>query len=476
MLLKRVLPIALLACLFAGCSVVSNARKAQRDVCAKSAENAPAPTNTVSLAGLTLENLVTVAMSNRPSVVTARLAVEDARLALKQIAADAPVVSRTPWTSPKVSVSAGHSESSDFADDIDDLKFSTDGSMSGSISMSLLIYDFGRYGASAAAAAEDVVSAEKTLSDVGFAVFEEVSAAYFNLHEKSALLEVAYTNEFEYSEHLKRAEDSLAVGEGKRLDVTRAKLDLSRAREQTIAASNAVVTAGAEFLRAIGVDAVRGDFNEVLPAGSERLAVMRKAFSASGYTAADAFAFARTNAPSTAIARARLRAASSKVDYAIADLRPSVSASASFRFTDPVWVWGWAAEGVQSLFQGFRKTTAVERSVVAMKSAAFAVDEAEQELSKLIEIAVADRDNSVKARDTARTSLKEARENLATVKTQYSLGDVSRIEFTESVSDFVSALGSRVSAFYSEQRAEARLFSLLGAKPVYREADVKGGR
>lgn len=476
MFLKRILPVAALACLFAGCSVISNARKAQKEVAAKSGENSPAATNAVRLVDLTLENLVTIAMSNRPAVVAARLAVEDARLALKQLAADAPVVSTTPWTSPRASLDVGHSESSDIADDIDDLKFSTDGSMSGSISMSLLIYDFGRYSASAAAAAEEVVSAEKTLVDVGFSVFEEVSTTYFTLHEKSALLEVAYTNEFEYSEHLKRAEDALSVGEGKKLDVTRAKLDLSRAREQTIAASNAVVTAGAEFLRAIGVDAVCGDFNEVLPPGGERLAVMRKAFSASEYTAADAFAFARTNAPSTAIARARLRAASSKVDYAIADLRPSVSASASFRFTDPVWVWGWAVDGAQSLFQGFRKTTAVERSVVAMKSAASAVDEAEQELSKSIEIAVADRDNSVKARDTARTSLREARENLATVKTQYALGDVSRIEFTESVSDFVSALGSRVSAFYSEQRAEARLFSLLGSRPVYREAEVRGSK
>lgn len=476
MFLKRIFPIAALACLFAGCSVISNARKAQKDVALKSGENSVSVTNAVRLVDLSLESLVAFAMSNRPCVVSARLAVEDARLALKQLAADAPVISSTPWTAAKVNVGVSHAESSKRKGDLDDLRFSTDGSMSGSISLGLLVYDFGRYGAAASAAAEEVILAEKSLVDVGFSVFEEVSATYFSLHEKAALLEVAYTNEFEYSEHLKRAEDSLAVGEGKKLDVTRAKLDLSRAKEQTIAASNAVVTTGAEFMRALGVDAVRGDFNEVLPADGERLALMRKAFSASAYTASDAFAFARTNAPSTAIARARLRAASSNVDYAIADLRPTLSASASLNFTDPVWAWGWAVDAAQSIFQGFRKTTAVERSVVAMKSAASAVDEAEQELSKAIEIAVADRDNSVKARDTARTSLREARENLAMVKTQYAIGDVSRIEFTESVSDFVSALGSRVSAFYSEQRAEARLFSLLGTRPLYDEADVKGGR
>jgi outer membrane protein TolC len=131
-------------------------------------------------------------------------------------------------------------------------------------------------------------------------------------------------------------------------------------------------------------------------------------------------------------------------------------------------------DAAQSLFQGFRKTTAVERSVVSMKIASSNVDEAQQTVSEAIEIALADRDNSLKARDTARTSLRQARENLDTVKMQYQLGDVSRIEFTEGVSAFVDALGSSISAFYGQQRAEAQLFSLLGLKPVYSQSDVRG--
>lgn len=466
--------IFIFASILAGCAVVSNARQEQRNVADKTSCDALCKTNSINLTNLSLENLVTIALSNRPSVVSAKLAVEDARLALKQLASDAPVVSATPWTAAKSSVSASHSESSKIADDLDDLRFSTDGSFSGSISLSLLVYDFGRYGASASAAAEEVVSAEKSLVDVGFKVFEEVSSAYFTLHEKAALLEVAYTNEFEYSEHLKRAEDSLAVGEAKQLDVTRARLDLSRAKEATIASSNAVITAGAEFLRAMGLDAVHGDFYEVLPPPSDRLGLMRKAFASTSFSADEAFSFAQTNSPAIAIARARLRSASSRVDYAIADLRPSISAGASLKFTDPVWAWSWAVDAAQSLFQGFRKTTAVERSVVSMKIASSNVDEAQQAVSEAIEIALADRDNSLKARDTARTSLRQARENLDTVKMQYQLGDVSRIEFTEGVSAFVDALGSNISAFYGQQRAEAQLFSLLGLKPVYSQSDVRG--
>jgi outer membrane protein TolC len=127
---------------------------------------------------------------------------------------------------------------------------------------------------------------------------------------------------------------------------------------------------------------------------------------------------------------------------------------------------------VQSLFQGFRKTTAVDRSVVAMRSAATAVDEAEQQLCKTLEIALAERDNAVKARETASVSLADALENLKTVKMQYLEGDADRIDFASSVAAYTTALGNRVSAFYKGQRAEAKLFRTTGRMPVWLEKKI----
>ena len=215
----------LLLLAFAGCSVIENARVAKREIADRADGVVAQSAVKTDLKDRKLSWLVDFAMTNRPSVVSARLAVEDARLRLKELAADAPVVSRTPWTSVKASASGGYSVASESARRIDRLEFSSDGDVSAAISVGVLVYDFGRYGAAAESAAEDLVAAEVSLADAGYDVFEEVTEAYFSMQERAVLLEVALTNEFEFAEHLRRAQDMLEAGEAQRLDVTRARLD-----------------------------------------------------------------------------------------------------------------------------------------------------------------------------------------------------------------------------------------------------------
>ena len=123
---RTIVPFLAALLITAGCSTVQDAREAQREL-APAGENASAPVSaTLDLRGFSLEKLVGFAMTNRPSVVAARYAVDDARLALRQLAADAPVVSDTPWTAPKISASAGHTETSR-GTKLEDHAFGTDG-------------------------------------------------------------------------------------------------------------------------------------------------------------------------------------------------------------------------------------------------------------------------------------------------------------------------------------------------------------
>lgn len=465
---RTIVPFLAALLITAGCSTVQDAREAQREL-APAGENASAPVSaTLDLRGFSLEKLVGFAMTNRPSVVAARYAVDDARLALRQLAADAPVVSDTPWTAPKISASAGHTETSR-GTKLEDHAFGTDGRASAGLSLDLLLWDFGRYEARAKAQAQRVVAAELTLVNEGFAVFGEVADAYFTMMESRALLQVSFTNIAQFSAHLAQAEARLEAGAANRLDVLRARLDLARAREASVAASNAYSTAGAELMRALGVDAARGTFDDAFGDPGGDLSCVVRHLHPTRMTVAEAFSLACTNAPSLNIARARLRAASGDVDAAVADLLPSVSLSLSFSWADPLWYWSWGVSAVQSLFQGCRKTAAVDRAVVAMRQAAAAVDETEQNLSANIERAVAVRDNALEAQRTARASVRSARENLEMVEAQCALGDVDRIELSDSISGYSEALGSRVSAFYTGQRAEAALYALLGRYPVFTE-------
>jgi outer membrane protein TolC len=185
--------------------------------------------------------------------------------------------------------------------------------------------------------------------------------------------------------------------------------------------------------------------------------------------------FARTNSPAVAVARAKVRAASAQVDYAIADLAPSLSASASLNWTDPLWYWQWGLDAVQSLFTGWKKTTAVERAKVALESAASSLESEEQQLSRSIELAVAERDSAAEALATAAESVRQARENLETVASQHDVGDATRIDYADAVSAYVEALGSRVKAFYRGQIAEAKIIGLTGREPEFADERITGG-
>lgn len=442
-----------------GCSTVERARETQREMEGRG-QGAVVRTESCPEIGASLEEMVSYALDNRPSMVSARLAVEDARLALKEIAASAPLASATPWNAVDAGASGGYSASSSPAH-LDKLKGKTSGNWSAALSLDILIYDFGRNDANAKAQAERVVAAELALVKTGYSVFEQVSSAYFKRLEAAALLEVARTNEHMRVEHLAQAEARLQEGEAQRLDVTRARLDLAEANENVVAVSNDFVLAGAELASAIGLEASCGPS---LPLSDWRFT---RVFAPTDAPSVDLFDFARTNAPAIQASRARLRAASSAVDYAVADLRPTLSASLSLNWTDPMWYWRWGVSAAQSIFTGFRKTTAVDRARVALESAAYEVDAAELELSLSIESAVAERDNAREAFESALASVASASENLETVSAQLAVGDASRIEYTDAVASFVSAMANCEKAFYRGQIAEAKLFSLVGVEPQY---------
>lgn len=472
MVMNSIRPYILIPVLAAliGCGTIRAARDAQERLAPRGTDQEAATwvSPVVNLQGCPLRALVEFALENRPSMLSAVLDMKDARLALKDLASDAPIASATPWNAAGVTGSFGYSESSPSAH-FEDLDHTRRGKPSGTLSLDLLIWDFGRNAAQVRAQAERVVAAEQNCIQQGYAVFDDVASCYFTLLRNEALLEVAHTNLAEHVDHLKQAELKLELGEAKDLDVLKSRLDLAKSRQELVAASNDLVTAGANLMAAMGIDASTGDATSVLGTRIGGLDRVLRALPDSKATAVEAFDFACTNAPAMQIARAKLRSASADVDYAVANMMPSVSASLSLNWTDPLWYWRWGVDAVQSLFTGFRRTTAVDRARLALEAEAAAVDHEEQQLSKDLELAIAERDNAAEALRTAVVYVKQAKENLDTVKAQYEVGDVSRVDFTDAVSDYTKALGERITAFYRGQIAEANLFHLMGLPPDYIE-------
>ena len=460
----QVLALASLLALFvASCATIRHADEAKDEVAPVAVPELAAEVSRVNLIGFQLPDFVDFALTNRPEMISAALAVEDRLLAIRTVESGKPFM-------PNLTASAGYGQST--GNGGSHFSWHNSGRFTGSVGLELLLLDFGRYDASHRAACEDLAVAELTFAETRLAVFEEVATSYFTLLRNDALLDVARTNEWECLHHLTQATNRFANGEAKLLDVLRARLDLSEAVQSRIAASNNTVTAGAEFLRALGLSADRSSREEVLVPLPDGLGAALKEFDLSTFSVEEALAHARTNSPALMVKRAQLRAAVNDVDWTVADLFPELKLSTTFNFVDPVWNWSWAFNAVQSLFLGWRKTTAVDAAVIRMRAARMDVETAERTLSRDLAVAIATRDDSVASFAAARTSVKQAFENLRVADEQYRLGDASRIDYTDAMAAYAVALGRRVQAFYEGQLAEAKIMRLTGGEPLYHHQKV----
>ncbi len=467
---KMLLSLAALAALVCGCDTIERAKNAQ-DLIAPAAEEAsaladevPAPVRRVSLAGYSLPDFVEFAYTNRPDVIKAFLAVSNAFLAVKSVKADGPLV-------PQISASGGYKRGTQnrgvhFSDHMD-------GDPWGSLDVDILICDFGRNAAQERAAREDLLAAGQAYREARLSVFSEVSRAYFTLLMNDALLEAAYTNQNQYASHLEQTEELLRNQEAKKLDVLRARLDLSNARHKMIAASNDVVTAEMDFLKALGLTPARSSRAEILPPASNSLALVRQELEVSSLGTMDGLLRARFGSPALLAGRARVRGASAELDYRIADLLPELTLGTTVSFAEKVWNWSWGSTVLQSIFTGYRKTTAVDVAVVALASAQASYEAEEQSVARDIGVALATRDTAREQLAAARVSVVQAKENLDTANGQLLEGDISRIDFSDAVNAYAEALGARVKAFYAGQMAEAEIVRLVGVAPVYVHEEVR---
>ena len=467
---RMLLSLAALAALAGGCDTIARAKSAQEQIApaaeeaAALADEVPAPARRVSLAGYSLPDFVEFAYTNRPDVIKAFLAVSNAYLAVKSVKADGPLV-------PHISASGGYKRGTQnrgvhFGDHMD-------GDPWGALDVDILICDFGRNAAQERAAREELLAAGQAYREARLAVFSEVSRAYFTLLMNDALLEAAYTNQNQYARHLEQAEELLRNQEAKKLDVLRARLDLSNARHKMIAASNDVVTAEMDFLKALGLTPAVSSRAEVLPQASNCLALVRQELEVSTLGAVDGLLRARYGSPALLAGRARVRGASAELDYRIADLLPELTLGTTVSFAEKVWNWSWGSSVLQSIFTGYRKTTAVDVAVVALATAQASYEAEEQGVARDIGVALATRDTAREQLAAARVSVVQAKENLDTANGQLLEGDISRIDFSDAVTAYAESLGARVKAFYAGQMAEAEIIRLVGAAPVYVHEDVR---
>ena len=439
-----------LAGLLAGCSTVRDARRAQDE----NGAGLPAGERTATAAEvgiregavLLLADAEAIALTWHPSIAIATQSVAAAEINVSKAGAG---------LRPTLSASGGYSGSGS-ANSANDWTVNSSDAFSASLSLSWVLYDFGRTRASRREAVANLLAAHETLQDTIVQRVYQVRAAYYDVAQAEAQREVAEESLGQYDDLLRKAEVKLRIGAGKPYDVTKARVDRSNALLSLIVASNAVDSARASLNSQMGLaETARYALNAAitLPEAEGGFDALRE--------------LAYTNQPALKALHAKAEAASSGVDRAIAELYPQLAANASTSFTDgtpQTWAFSWGASILQDLYKGWQKRDNIQLGVVALRQARAAVALQEQQTALALTSALISLNTARESKAVAGQMEVQASENLYLVKRLLEEGSVSMLEFTDAQVLYTSARNANITAQYTLEKAKAMLHSIIGTR------------
>jgi len=436
--------------LLAGCGTIRNARRAQDE----SGINLPPGERTITAAEagiqtgavLPLADAENISLTWHPSIAIATQSV---------IAAEINVSKAGAGMRPSLSASGGYSGSGS-ANEMNDWKLRTSESFSASLSLSWVLYDFGRTRASRKEAVSNLIAAHASLQDTIVQRVYQVRAAYFDFAQVEAQCSVAEENVRQYDELLRREELKLQIGSGKPYDLTKARVDRSNALLSLIVASNAIHTARATLNSQMGL---------AEPAQYALNADITLPEVEGDFEALKAMAWA--NHPSLRVLNAKAQAASSGVDRSIAEIYPQLAVNASTSLTDgppQAWAFSWGVSLLQDLFRGWQKRDNIQLSVAALRQARAAVAQQEQQTALALASALISLNTARESKTVAEQTEARAREFLDLVKQQFAAGNSSMLEVTDAQVLYTSARNANVTAQYTLEKSKAMLHAMIGSR------------
>lgn len=413
-----------------GCATVRQARETQRGTHPLPGEQTLSAAASGLTAGtvLTLDEAIRLALTNSAAVLEARAAVETSETQLRQARAD---------YFPSINASAGYTRAKDYGPVGGP---ATDHYGTG-LSLSEDFFSFGRTAAAVheARAKRDAALARLHAAEAT-AVFA-VRADYCDLFRAQELLAVDEESVRQFQSHLDQVRAMAELGTRIRYDVTKAEVDLGTARLTALVARNTWLAARAALGRDLGLAedlpaAIAAPPTDRLPVEGREAIVAR----------------ARARNPDLSALRHLVDAASAAIDAAIADLRPDLSFGASYSWGGGDWPlgrgWSLGPSLGWSLFNGWRRTAAVEAAAAGLRSARASVADREQLLYQTIVTALAQLDTARQRLELARLLVQQARENLNLVSERYKLGLATSVELTDAEVAVVQTRSQQVQAQY----------------------------
>lgn len=437
---------AALAGLAGGCASVRRAREAQ------SSRHLPAGERTVTAAelglndrsSLTLDAAVRLALDSHPLIVKARQDVVASEAQWREARASY-------W--PSLNAAGGYRKSTaNTPTDPHANRFSD--AYDATLSLDLLLYDFGKTPAAVRQALARELSAVETFRAIRSDLVLSVRTAYFDLCRAQDLLKVKEEAERQFRLRLNQVRAFVEVGRRTRYDITKAEVDLGNAQLETIDARNTLTTARATLNRRLGLAEGPGYSvaGAVLPPPTTDITVL--------------ISTARRRHPGLRSLQADENLASAAVDEAIADLYPALRLQGDYglsgRSLPLVGNIAAALRASFSVFDAGRKTARIDEAAARLRAARAAVADREQQIYLDLSQALSQLETARQRLTLTDLVLRQARETAELVAEQYRLGKASAVELTDAQVTLFSAQAEQVKARFDCQTAIAQIRHATG--------------
>ncbi|HQP30165.1 MAG TPA: TolC family protein [Deltaproteobacteria bacterium] len=398
---------------------------------------------------LDLKRCIAIALQHHPSIKSSSGILAASRSRIDQ--ARSAYFPQVGWTTEASRIHPAGGASSNGNGDASYSEYAT------RVGLTQKLFDFGRTSAQTGVRALEAEAAAADLGAVRDRIVYQVILAYYALLSAEQNREVHARTVTQFEQHLQRARTFFEIGVRSKIDVTKAEVDLSRARLNLLMAENALTIAGLTLKNAIGVPEAPDFEVKEMPLPSAPVASQEQALER---------AFAQR--PDLRAVMSRREAAQRAVDLARTGCYPALDGKAAYGFTDREFPleeeWSIGIGLSIPLFNGLLTRSQVDEAVAFLSSARAEEELARQTVRFDIAQAYANLSNVRQRFDLAEVSLMQAVENRGLAEGRYAAGVGDALEVTDAVVAEVAARTESISARYDYQIALAALARAMGER------------
>ncbi len=325
----------------------------------------------------------------------------------------------------------------------------------GSVSLSQLIYDFGKTGSQVSISKLNLDSARADLGTAFEQTAFNVKQAYYGLLQSQRNREVAVDTVKQNEQHLAQARGFYEVGTKPKYDVTTAEVNLSNAKLTLIKAETALRVSKVTLDNAMGVT------NAPEYGIEDNLAFERYAI-----TIDEALEKAYRDRPDLQSLVAKRKAAEKNIDLQMTGFYPVLSGSAAYNVGGQDFPlgngWNVGAAITFPIFNGFLTKKQVQEARANLN--VFRANEEFLKQSILLDVqqsylSLKDAEQSI---ETAELTVRQATENRDIATGRYAAGVGNPIEVTDAEVTLTNAKTAYIQALYNYKIAKASLERAMG--------------